>query len=65
MVAKKFVCLFLQRIEREVGHRLGGLDLALGVVGVGGFAELDRADIHLIVRHEFLGELGGLAEQQG
>ena len=35
------------------------------VAGGGGFAVLVRADIQLVGRHEFLGELGGLAEQQG
>ncbi len=44
------------------GHGEGGDEFAVGVVAVGGFAELDAAFVNLVVAHESFGELGALAE---
>ena len=54
----------VQRLAIERGHRCGGRDVALGIVAVGGFAELNGALVDFVVGSEFHGKLGGSAEEQ-
>ena len=45
-------------------HRCGGRDVALSIVAVSAFAELNGAFVDLVIGSEFHGKLGGPAEEQ-
>ena len=54
----------VQRLAIERGHRCGGRDVALSIVAVSAFAELNGAFVDLVIGSEFHGKLGGSAEEQ-
>src|SRR5688572_13315223 len=63
LVANELCCGAVQLLKSEWRHGIGGDDLAIRIVAIRGFAELDGARIRLVIGHEFLGQFGTAPQQ--